>query len=232
MIAKLNIGQRLAAGFVLILSLTMLTTGIALWRLHDSAQETQAMMNTPLRKERMASDWYANTSASIRRTSAIAKSSDASLVPFFAADKVATSKSSSALQDGIEALLGKSEEKALFSDIVSVRKRFADVRDKLIELRKEGRAQEANELLDKEFVPIGKSYLSAVQTFEAWQRKEIDARVAEISALNNTSSFVLSSLGGLMLVLGGLCAWSPAATQTAPPLATQTAPPGRGELTH
>ncbi len=206
MFRNLKIGQRLAAGFALILCLAMLVIGIAMWRLHDSAERTQAMMDKPLRKERMASDWYANTNATIRRTSAIAKSNDASLVSFFAADQVATTRLATTLQEGIEALLDTRDEHALFNDIVAVRKRYIGARDKIVSLKKEGRAQEASELLDQEFVPLGKAYLSAVQAFQHWQRKEIDARVVEMKASHDASSTVLASLGVLMLAMGGLCA--------------------------
>ncbi len=119
---NLSIGKRLAAGLVLILSLAMLITGIALWRLHESAQETQAMMSTPLSKERMA------------------------LVPFFAADQAAAIKSSSELQKGIEAVVESAEEKALFKDIAAVRKQYSQARDKLIALKKEGHAEAAKEI--------------------------------------------------------------------------------------
>ncbi|PCO43150.1 hypothetical protein CQA20_29200, partial [Klebsiella pneumoniae] len=57
--------------------------GIGLWRLHETARETADMMQTPLAKERLVSDWYANVNAGVRRTAAIARSSDPSLVAFF-----------------------------------------------------------------------------------------------------------------------------------------------------
>ncbi len=206
-VLNLSIGKRLGAGFVLILSLAMLTTGIALWRLHESAQETQAMMSTPLSKERMASDWYNNINAGIRRTSAIAKSSDVALVSFFEADQAAAVKSSSALQKGIEDLLETPDEQALFKDIVAVRKQYIQTRDRLIALKKDGHAQEAADALDREFIPLSKTYVTAMQAFQSLQRKAIDARAAEIKSLNGTSATLLVTLGAVMLLLGGVCAW-------------------------
>ncbi|MGV8894479.1 MAG: hypothetical protein ACOH2K_16385 [Burkholderiaceae bacterium] len=46
------------------------------------------MMERPLVKERMITDWYRYIHTAIRRTAAIAKSSDPSLMAFFAEDKI------------------------------------------------------------------------------------------------------------------------------------------------
>ncbi len=206
-ISDLSIGKRLTAGFALILSLSMLITGIALWRLHESARETQFMMSSPLSKERMSSDWYTNISAAVRRTSAIAKSSDASLVSFFAEDQANTSKSTTALLKSIEALASSSEEKAMLSDIAAIRKDYLQVRDKVVALKKDGNAAAAEAMLDKEYLPLSKSYLSSVHSFQALQRSAMDGLATRIKSVNDTSSALLLSVGGLMLTLGGFCAW-------------------------
>ncbi len=206
-ISNLSIGQRLAAGFILVLSLSMMITCIALWRLHESARETQAMMDIPMSKERMASDLYANISAGIRRTSAIAKSSDASLVPFFAADQVATTQSSSELQKSIEPLLDTNDEKSMFHHLGTIRKQYIQTRDKIVALKKDEHAEEAAKLLEKEFVPLSKTYLAAVRALQMQQRKAIDARAADVKSVNDTSANLLASMGVLILAMGGLCAW-------------------------
>jgi methyl-accepting chemotaxis protein len=54
--------------------------------LHGVAQSTRAMMELPLAKERLISDWYRMVFAGIRRTTAVAKSADPALATFFAED--------------------------------------------------------------------------------------------------------------------------------------------------
>jgi len=54
----LRIGQRLGVGFALVLLLSLLTMAISLWRLQLVADATRAMMQDPLAKERLISDWF------------------------------------------------------------------------------------------------------------------------------------------------------------------------------
>ena len=51
-----------------------------------AATNTQAIIDQPLSKERLISDWYRLIHSAVRRTTAIAKSSDPSLATFFATD--------------------------------------------------------------------------------------------------------------------------------------------------
>jgi methyl-accepting chemotaxis protein len=81
---NLKIGTRLAAGFGLVLALMILMTAIGIRHMGTVADATRDMMQQPLAKERMISDWYRLIHTSVRRTSAISKSSDPSLGPFFA----------------------------------------------------------------------------------------------------------------------------------------------------
>ena len=142
--SRLSIGQRLALGFALVLFLCVLTTGIGLWRLHETARETADMMQTPLAKERLVSDWYANVNAGVRRTAAIARSSDPSLVAFFAEDVAEASKASSHYQKSIEALLSTPREREVFAEVGGHRKQFIAVRDRIAEHKKAGRVDAAS----------------------------------------------------------------------------------------
>ncbi|WP_343733034.1 hypothetical protein [Duganella sp.] len=55
------------------------------------ADATRAMMDLPLAKERLISDWYRMVYSGIRRTTAVAKSADPPLATFFAEEaKTAT----------------------------------------------------------------------------------------------------------------------------------------------
>jgi len=83
-IGDMKIGKRLAFGFAIILAFSIVITAIGIWRLQAVSDATNAMMAQPLLKERVIGDWYANLHSGIRRTIAIAKSSDPALGPYFA----------------------------------------------------------------------------------------------------------------------------------------------------
>jgi methyl-accepting chemotaxis protein len=112
---NLKIGTRLAAGFGLVLALMILMTVIGIRHMQSVATATRDMMQQPLAKERMISDWYRLIHTSVRRTSAISKSSDPSLGPFFAEETASSTAEVNGLQKKVEPLLESDEEKAIFT---------------------------------------------------------------------------------------------------------------------
>src|SRR5450830_1245907 len=88
-LANLKIGKRLALGFSVILLVAIAIICIAVWRLQGVTDATKAMMQRPLEKERLISDWYPVVQTSILRVTAIAKSTDPALAPFFAKEDAA-----------------------------------------------------------------------------------------------------------------------------------------------
>ena len=127
----LKIGTRLGLGFALVLAFVALISGIAIWELHAVAQEARQMMQEPLAKERHISEWSRVINVAVIRTSAIAKSSDPALVPFFAANAAETTKIAAELHKVIEPLMTSSEEKELFSRISKVRQDIWQVETRL-----------------------------------------------------------------------------------------------------
>jgi methyl-accepting chemotaxis protein len=102
---NMKIGTRLAAGFGLVLALMTLMTITGIGHMQTVAEATRDMMQQPLAKERMISDWYRLIHTSVRRTSAISKSSDPSLGPFFAEETAASTAEVNGLQKKVEPLL-------------------------------------------------------------------------------------------------------------------------------
>jgi methyl-accepting chemotaxis protein len=181
--------------------------GISLWRLHDTAEATRAMMQKPLTKERLVSDWFANVNAGVRRTAAIAQSSDTSLVAFFADDVAEATKASTHYQRSLEALLATDRERAVFNEGGAARKRFIAARDQIAELKKGNHFDEALALLASDFKPAAKAYLDQMQAFQRLQREDLDARSRDIDALNRAGALWLLVLGGVAVLLGGVASW-------------------------
>jgi len=110
--SHLKISARLAIGFASILFFCLLISIVSLWRLNVVAETTREMMQVPLSKERMIGDWSRNIMTGVTRSTAIAKSSDPSLLEFFSAASLESTKQSGELQKKIEALLTTDTEKA------------------------------------------------------------------------------------------------------------------------
>ena len=204
---NLKIGTRLAAGFGLVLAMMTLMTVIGITHMQDVAEATRDMMQQPLAKERMISDWYRLIHTSVRRTSAISKSSDPSLGPFFAEETLASTAEVNGLQKKVEPLLQTEQEKALFEQMMANRKRYLASRDTIVKLKKEGQLEQANEVLDQRFTPDGKAYLASLSGLLDMQRKSIDANAAEIETIYQDSRRFMIVFGLVVLALGVGCAW-------------------------
>jgi methyl-accepting chemotaxis protein len=206
-IGNMKIGKRLTLGFALILAFSIVITGIGIWRLQAVSDATRDMMSQPLLKERLIGDWYANLASGIRRTIAIAKSSDPALGPYFAAEAAASSKSSGEYQKKVEALLETDEEKKLFQQIGEQRKIYLVSRDDINKAKAAGNIEEAERVLEKVFVPASTAYQDTMRKLVELQRKDIDETALHIDVIANESRVLLLVLEGLILALGVLCAW-------------------------
>ncbi|SDG71912.1 MULTISPECIES: methyl-accepting chemotaxis protein [unclassified Duganella] len=204
---NLKIGTRLAAGFGLVLALMILMTVIGIRHMHSVAVATNEMMQQPLAKERMISDWYRLIHTSVRRTSAISKSTDPSLGAYFADDTKQSVAEINKLQKSVEELIDGDEEKTLYAKLKDYRKLYGESRDKIVALKKEGKLDEAAEELEQRFTPAGKAYLGNLSALLEHQRKNMDNQAQRIDALYESNRSFMAGLGVVVLALGVFCAW-------------------------
>jgi len=209
-IGNMKIGKRLALGFAIILGLSVVITGIGVWRLQTLAQGTQQMMDKPIAKERYISDWYRNTYAGIRRATAVAKSSDTSLSAFFKPETDEATRVSTELQKKVEALLVSEEEKQLFAKITgTLRKQYLSTRDVIYkEKAKDNPDQEMIKVaLEKDYLPAAKAYQEGVEALMNLQRKALDELAVTNERIAAQSAVMLGVLEALVLAFGIACAW-------------------------
>ncbi|WFR82168.1 methyl-accepting chemotaxis protein [Janthinobacterium rivuli] len=207
LLRNVSIGVRLGLGFAVILLFSMLITGISVWRLHDVATATRTMMELPLTKERYISDWYAKIDSGVRRTTAIARSSDTTLGAYFAEEAKQSSVVSGELQKKIEALISSPEEKELFRLVSEQRKVYLDSRAQVSKLKADGQEAEAEQAFQGIFVPGSTKYLKVVNDMLQHQRASIDKTAREIDEVAKTSRNLLLTLAVLALGFGVVCAW-------------------------
>ena len=204
---NIRIGKRLGAGFAVILGFAVVIGAIGIWRLEAVATATRAMMREPLAKERMISDWYDKVDVGIRRTMAIAKSSDPSLGPYFQDENVAAVRDSSALQKQIDALVSGDAERGLFNRIGEQRKQFLASRDQIAKLKADGQGAEAQRIFDAEFVPGTTRLLDSMRQLLKMQRDTIDATAQSVDDIDASSRTLIAGLLALVIALGALAAW-------------------------
>lgn len=206
-LSQLRIGSRLAAGFGIVLLLSAIGTSYALYHSNKTANATRAMMDRPLAKERIVSDWYVLIYSAVARTQMIARSSDGELSNTFATAIADSAKRGAELLKSIEGLLETDEERKIYQDAVTIRTKYQDAKNQVMNAKKAGDAAEGERLYREVFEPAAKAYQEKVNELLAQQRKAIDATAAGINEANARSNRLMLTLGILLLVFGAWAAW-------------------------
>jgi methyl-accepting chemotaxis protein len=206
-LSQMRIGTRLAIGFAVVLLLAILATSVALVNARTNAKATRAMMEQPLAKERLVSDWYVLLYSAVARTELIARSKDETLPTLFADVIAASSKRGADLMAQVKELLVSDEERALFDDVAKLRNIYQKAKSDVGTLRKTGDDAAVDALFKGTFTPAAKAYQSKVNELLAHQRKAIDDTAHAIDAANDRSNALLLVLAGLMVAIGSLAAW-------------------------
>jgi methyl-accepting chemotaxis protein len=203
-----SLGRRLNLAFGATLLLALAGSGFGAWTLNDSAERTRELIDTSVVTERMVSDWYRGVAVSVRRTTAVAVSTDPTLSDFFAPEAAAANKSTSELQNRVSELMSRDEEKRLFAEIGEVRKSFLAARNAVFELKKAGDAVGSRKTLDDRYVPAATKYQEALQQLATLERQKIDDEGRAVQAANRSARLLLLAFGFGSLITGGLLsAW-------------------------
>ncbi|MYM91909.1 HAMP domain-containing protein, partial [Rugamonas sp. FT82W] len=206
-LTHLRIGTRLAAGFAIVLLLAIGATSVALYHAHVNAAATRHMMEQPLAKERLASDWYVLIYSAVARTALIARSSDDTLSTTFADVIADSTKKGGELIAKLKELMVSDEEKAVFEASGALRATYQKAKTDIMNAKKAGNADEAERLYKDVFMPSATAYQNKVQALLTLQRKAIDDTAHAIDAANDRSNMLLMVLAVLMVAIGSLAAW-------------------------
>ena len=195
-----SVRQQLRLAFGIVIAISFLSTGLAIWRLQTLSGDTQALTEQPLAKERLISKWLLNTSVGAKRTASVVRSADPDLASFYADEAKASTATASELQHKVSELLVTPEEKALFDAIGQIRKVYIGDRERVTQLKAEGKHEEALAAFDRDFKPHTDQYLGKVQDLLALQQKTIDEQTRAVLASAQHSQTMLIGLSLATLV--------------------------------
>jgi methyl-accepting chemotaxis protein len=213
---QLSIAKRLACVLGVILSLSLLTSLFAVFKLRQMGEVTDTMLAVNLKTERAAADWLRNTTAGVQRASAIAKSTDPSLIEYFAPATAASIAETNDLQKYVESQMVTPEQKALNEKISDLRKAYLSAREEVSKLKKAGDTEGAAKAFAERFEPTARSYVAGVQEVAAGQRTQLDAAAKRNDDLRSQTSVLLVACGVISLLLGMLLSWYLALSITRP----------------
>ena len=206
-LSQMRIGARLGVGFGIVLLLSAIGTTYALIESNNTATATRAMMDKPLAKERIVSDWYVLIYSAVARTHMIARSSDSELSNTFADVIADSAKRGAELFKSVDGLLETEEERKIYHDAVSLRNKYQDAKNQVMNAKKAGNSEEGERLYREVFAPTATAYQERVKALLAQQRKAIDATAAAIDTAHTRSVRLMLTLGALSLAFGAWAAW-------------------------
>jgi methyl-accepting chemotaxis protein len=202
MFKNIKIGPRLGGGFAIVLVFSILVAVIGIWRLDTVTKETRAMMDMPLRTERLVSEWNTLLLNAIQRTTSVVKSKDPELEDFLSKEAAKSSKVSSETLAQVDKLISLDDERALFKSINEYRKKFLAVRDRIYKLKKEGNPDEITRVFESEYLPVAKATQDEMRKLLDYERNRIDTISQHIEKTSENSQQLIFLLEGFILVLG------------------------------
>ena len=211
-----RIGTRLAIAFATVLLLAVATTTVGLVNARNNAAATKQMMEQPLAKERLVSDWYVLIYSALARTELIARSKDNTLPVVFADTIAASTKRGSELLGKVKELLANDDERKLYDAIVALRTAYQKAKNEIGDIRKTGDDDAAEAAYRDKLLPAAEGYKNKVSELLAYQRKAIDDTAHAIDAANDRSNTLLLILTVLVVAFGSLAAWIISRSITAP----------------
>jgi methyl-accepting chemotaxis protein len=203
---NLKLGTRLAGGFSVLLAMIIIMCVVGLLGLAEINRSVETVTQRSLVKERLVNDWARNIHSGVTRTTAIAKSADASLATFFADEAAASTRNSSQLQQQIEPLIESPEEKELWAGIAKARQAYLSTRDTIFKAKKDGDVATAERVFAQEFLPATRQFIDLISKLSSVQRADIDARAQDIQGEYASANLWMIVIGAIGLLSGLLLA--------------------------
>jgi methyl-accepting chemotaxis protein len=206
-LSQFSIGKRLALVVGLILALSLASSVLAVVKLRQLGQEIDLMVEQNIKIERAGSDWLRYVTAGVQRAAAIAKSSDASLIDYFAPASAQNIKETTELQKFLESRMDTPQRREIYEKIGELRKAYLAAREEVSKAKLAGGAEEANKIFTQRFEPASQGYLVGVQKLVDGERAELDAAAERSDEMRANTSLMLVICSALSLVLGVALAW-------------------------
>ena len=203
MLAKLEVGKRMALGFGLIILLSLVASATSMWQFVAMARQADEMSRDSMAKERLISDLNLVINAAVRRTMAISKSSDPSLAKFFESDAKETASRATEIMKKLDKFELSAPERSVYEKMREKRELYTAAKNEAVKAQAAGDAKVAGEIFDGKFVPLSKEYLAAVDEMAGMQRSRIDEQARKIQQMHSEGEAVLA-VATLAVALAGV----------------------------
>lgn len=212
----LKIGTRLNIGLGTLLLVIggMAASGVS--QLSNIGIAIETLAHESLQKERIASQWYANTLANSVRGYAAVKIQNPDDLKRLKEDMAATTKAIDATQKEMMELASTPEEKAAMEKVLAARKTYTANRKLAMELAAANNVEQAHDAIENKMMPALHAYVASIQAVQTLAKQDIDQRSDAIDAMYIGGRHMLIGLGIIGMLIGALLAWRLARGITAP----------------
>jgi methyl-accepting chemotaxis protein len=173
-LSDMKVRNRLALGFGATLSLLLLVAAASLLSIRQTAQDTDSLLEHHLKTERLVSSWKAIVESNVQRALAASKTGDPDTQKLFENGIASSSKRAQAAQRDIVALLDDEQAKTLFDVAMAKRDLYQAIRKRAFDEKAAGNMEQANQIIEREFIPAGDVYVASMGALVARQQAVID----------------------------------------------------------
>ncbi|MFZ2325445.1 MAG: MCP four helix bundle domain-containing protein, partial [Rhodoferax sp.] len=171
---RLKIATKLWVFIVIVLALLTTVAGVGLMRSASILAEGRAQQQVAYKMVQVATRWNGLTETNAARNLAMIVSSDPEISATFKGPVDATTKEISEMQKQLDALPLTEADKAQLQKIGEFRKAVISTREKARAARAEGKADEAIQIRNAQFLPALASYINAQKELVRMQEKRVE----------------------------------------------------------
>ncbi len=213
---KLNIGTRLALGFLLILLLLAVIAAVGFWRIQASTAMAEEVIDRRLTAERLITQWGRETALNAVRTLAVGQGLDLDTRRQFEKAIVATGENIRRIQGDLSAHITDPAALQLFDAAKGRQEQYVERRDHALRAQAAGDIQTAHRFFETEAEGLLDAYTASVDELLALTREHIDTRALMLYQNNDWGLRLLSVLSLAALAAGLLLAFAITRSITVP----------------
>ncbi|MDQ9172472.1 MCP four helix bundle domain-containing protein, partial [Oxalobacteraceae bacterium R-40] len=197
----MTIKKQLTGGFSILVAMLVIAVLFASWRMEGVSNVVTTMVNDVMAKERLFSEWAANTYNNGARTITVAESTDVAKQAEIQAKIKETSARISEIQKQLDQFEKNDTEKAMFDEVANNRKIYIAARDEVFNEKKTSE-ENARKLVQAKLEPALDNYVASIKKLNAYQTTLIDQMADNTKKQNSESKTALIILGAVSVLFG------------------------------
>ncbi|MFS2116780.1 methyl-accepting chemotaxis protein, partial [Herbaspirillum frisingense] len=203
----IKISVRLAACFAILIGVMCLITGVGMQSLNSISKASRMVVEDRYVKISLVMEIRENVNSAARnlRNALLARNPEEA-TRYLDRGAANSAKTTQALAD-VDKMVNTARGKELMKSINDARAAYNTPRDKLRELIRQQKKEEATEVLFTEVIPAQDRYFEVLNEFAVFQKSLMDESVIEGQNTTNSAIALMLELSGVAIILCVIAAW-------------------------